>query len=223
MGSADAGYAIHEAVFTAAEIDALLAAIESQPIRWSRAGARHVLACAPIAAIARDARLIRMASAWLGATAVPFRATLFNKDPDANWLVAWHQDTALPLESRRAAAGWGPWSSKKGITYAHAPASALGCVIALRIHLDESSADNGPLRVLPGTHVLGVLSDEQVHEHARRVQFRECRAPAGAVVAMRPLLIHASSKSRTSRPRRVLHVEYAGSMEIAPGMRLHAA
>ena len=29
---------------------------------------------------------------------------------------------------------------------------ALERVIALRIHLDDSTADNGPLRVLPGTH-----------------------------------------------------------------------
>jgi hypothetical protein len=40
---------------------------------------------------------------------------------------------------------------------------------------------------------------------------------------MRPLLIHASSKSTTDLPRRVLHFEYSASMEIAPGVWLRAA
>jgi ectoine hydroxylase-related dioxygenase (phytanoyl-CoA dioxygenase family) len=37
-------------------------------------------------------------------------------------------------------------------------------VIALRVHLDDSIASNGPLRVLPGTHKLGVLDDESMHQ-----------------------------------------------------------
>ena len=51
---------------------------------------------------------------------------------------------------------------KDGISYAHAPASALCQVLALRVHLDESNSDNGPLRVLSGTHVKGVLTDEAI-------------------------------------------------------------
>ena len=32
----------------------------------------------------------------------------------------------------------------------------------MRLHLDDSLADNGPLRVLPGTHRLGRLSDVEI-------------------------------------------------------------
>jgi hypothetical protein len=42
----------------------------------------------------------------VGAKAWPFRATLFNKSPSSNWLVAWHQDTALPLRERRELPRW---------------------------------------------------------------------------------------------------------------------
>ena len=128
-----------------------------------------MLECRPVAHLARDPRLIDIASRWLGATAIPFKATLFEKSPDANWLVSWHQDTALPILQRRDLAGWGPWSNKCGITYAHAPGRVLEKVMALRVHLDDSTADNGPLRVLPGSHSHGVLSDAQVHELAQRV------------------------------------------------------
>jgi hypothetical protein len=40
---------------------------------------------------------------------------------------------------------------------------------------------------------------------------------------MRPLLIHASSKARNNEPRRVLHIEYADSLDLAPGIRLAIA
>src|ERR1700722_7697316 len=68
----------------------------------------------------------------LGTDAMAFRATLFEKLPDSNWLVAWHQDTALPLRERRDVPGWGPWSVKDGVAYAHAPAHVLGGGLALR-------------------------------------------------------------------------------------------
>jgi ectoine hydroxylase-related dioxygenase (phytanoyl-CoA dioxygenase family) len=134
--------------------------------------------------------------------------------------VAWHQDTALPIESRVELAGWGPWSDKYGITYAHAPAQVLARIVALRVHLDDSHAENGPLRVLPGTHQLGVLSDTEVSEQARRIEPVECLALAGDVLAMRPLIIHASSKVRGDAPRRVLHIEYAGSLDLGNGLEL---
>ena len=223
MTSADAGYSTHPGVFAAAEVGTLLEAIAAQSITWSRAGARHVLDCAPITAIARDVRLLVIASQWLRGPAVPFKATIFDKNPEANWLVAWHQDTALPLAEYGVRPGWGPWSNKSGVTYAHAPASALERVIALRLHLDDSTADNGPLRVLPGTHRFGVLTDAEVHQHAQLITPVECRAAAGDVIAMSPLIIHASSKCANARARRVLHIEYAASMEIAPGVLLRAA
>ena len=172
---------------------------------------------------AHDSRLIEIASGWLGALATPFKATLFDKSTDANWLVAWHQDTALPMMSRQDAHGWGPWSEKDGITYAHAPASVLSRIIALRVHLDDSNAANGPLRVLPATHEQGVLTDAQVHELSKQISPVECHAPAGGVIAMRPLIIHASSKITTAAPRRVLHIEYAESLDPEPGMKLRVA
>ena len=218
-----AGYAIHPDVFSAREIGSIAAAIENVPLRRTRAGARHVLGVSPVEQVARDPRLFDIAACWVGRDATPFKATLFDKNPGANWLVAWHQDTSLPLEERREASGWGPWSEKEGVSYAHAPARALENVVALRVHLDDSFADNGPLRVLPGTHLLGVLTDAQVGEHARNVAPVECNVAAGGVVVMRPLIIHASSKAASERSRRVLHIEYASSLELESGLRLRVA
>jgi ectoine hydroxylase-related dioxygenase (phytanoyl-CoA dioxygenase family) len=172
---------------------------------------------------AKDKRLIRIARRWLGDGAIPFRATLFEKSARANWLVVWHQDTALPLESRNDSAEWGPWSLKAGILYAHAPAWALSRVLALRISLDASTGDNGPLRVIPGSHQAGVLSDDEILDLARTQETVEALVPRGGVLAMSPLIVHSSSKARGDGPRRVLHVEYADALDLGPGLRLAIA
>jgi ectoine hydroxylase-related dioxygenase (phytanoyl-CoA dioxygenase family) len=106
------------------------------------------------------------------------------------------------------------------VLYAHAPASALETVVALRLSLDDSTATNGPLRVLPNTHLKGVLSDEQIHALATDVAPVDCVAGAGGVVAMRPLTVHASSKSIDDKPRRVLHLEYAAAVSLSAGIEL---
>jgi ectoine hydroxylase-related dioxygenase (phytanoyl-CoA dioxygenase family) len=173
--------------------------------------------------LAREARLIELARTVLGSGAFPFRATLFDKSPAANWLVVWHQDTALPLQQRREVDGWGPWSVKDGLQYAHAPSAALAQVVALRVHLDDSGVDNGPLRVLPGTHGMGVLSDDEIHQLSTQLTATDCLAPRGGVVVMRPLIVHASSKSQSPAPRRVLHIEYAAASQIAPALTLAIA
>jgi ectoine hydroxylase-related dioxygenase (phytanoyl-CoA dioxygenase family) len=217
------GFAVIEGVFEASEIDAISSVLSGTFLVRSRAGARHLMQQPNVAAFARDARLLGLVRSVLGSEALPFRATLFDKSPTSNWLVAWHQDTALPLRERHEIPGWGPWSVKAGVLYAHAPASALDRILALRIHLDDSTESNGPLRVVPGTHQSGVLRDDAVSALAQERKPLDCLVPRGGVIAMYPLLIHASSKARIDAPRRVLHVEYAASMALEHGLELAIA
>jgi len=219
----NAGFSIVPEVLGTSEVDHLVSELERCSIHRSRAGARHLLSVPMILALAHEPRLIALAAGVLGPEPVPFGATLFDKSAHSNWLVAWHQDTALPLRERRDVKGWGPWSKKEGVVYAHAPADALAGVVALRLHLDDSTLENGPLRVLPGTHALGVLSDDQLHEVAQRIQPVACRVGRGGVLIMRPLLVHASSKVGGDAPRRVLHFTYAASQVFGHGLYLRAA
>jgi hypothetical protein len=139
--------------------------------------------------------LISLAARTLDSEPVPFGATLFDKSSNANWLVAWHQDRALPLVERREAAGWGPWSQKGGVVYANAPATALAKVVALRVHLDDSTAENGPLRVLPGTHTLGVLSNTR-RRHSTRARVCACLTCAQRPTASIPATGRPISRRR---------------------------
>ena len=162
-----------------------------------------------MADFARDPRLCDIARSFLGPAAFPFRATLFDKSGQSNWLVVWHQDTALPLREKHETRGWGPWSVKDGIHYAHAPANTLEQIVAIRVHLDDSTTDNGPLRVLPGTHNRGLLTDDEIHQLSLEIEPDECHIELGGLVLMCPLIVHASSKAKSHQSRRVLHIEYA--------------
>jgi len=220
----ESGFCLEESVLSESECELLTAALSCAFEGRGRAGARNLMRHTPVASIASDSRLLGIARRALGGGgAVPYRATLFEKSERASWLVAWHQDTALPLEARFESEEWGPWSRKAGVTYARAPAWALSRVVALRIHLDASTRENGPLKVIPGSHASGVLASEDVSAYARVRGHVECLVGRGGVLAMSPLLVHSSSKSRGGGPRRVLHLEYADALELAPGVRLAVA
>jgi hypothetical protein len=217
------GYSIFPNIFSSVEIFALTSELSQAQLKRSRAGARHILSVPVMRNIAEDSRLLEIAFAVLGPAAIPFRATLFDKSPSSNWLVAWHQDTALPLTGKVETPGWGPWSVKEGVIYSHAPNDALEQVLALRVHLDDSTPNNGPRRVLPDTHCGGVFTDSEIQELASKSDAVECTVATGGVIAMRPLVIHASSKSENDLPRRVLHLEYASRIELSDGLRLAIA
>ncbi len=221
--STDLGFRIVSGVLGPGETSHLLRTLETSQVTRSRAGARHLMKYPAVSDVANDPRLLAIARGFLGSSTVPFRTTLFDKASARNWLVPWHQDTALPLQERRDVPGWGPWSMKVGITYAHAPATALSRVVALRLHVDDSREDNGPLRVLPGTHTLGVLTEADTERLVREIPAVDCLVPSGGVVAMRPLILHASSKAEADHPRRVLHIEYVDSLEVDDGLRIAIA
>jgi hypothetical protein len=223
MIQADQGYSILPGIFIQAEMVAVAGKLVGKALQRTRAGARHVLNVPVVRDLSTDPRMLDIARQFVGGAAVPFRATLFDKSSTANWLVVWHQDTALPLRQRVERDDWGPWSTKAGVLYAHAPAWALEEVVALRVSLDDSTTQNGPLRVLPGTHLGGVYTDEQIERLVQSTVPVDCVTPSGGVIAMRPLTVHASSKSTDSRPRRVLHIEYAATVHFGSGLELAVA
>ncbi len=117
----------------------------------------------------------------------------------------------------------GPVVEQGGRPLRAAPSWALEQVVALRISLDDSLSNNGPLRVLPDSHLNGVLTDTAIEQLVRTGTPLDCVARSGGVVAMRPLTVHASSKAIDDQPRRVLHIEYAATLNLAAEIELAAA
>jgi ectoine hydroxylase-related dioxygenase (phytanoyl-CoA dioxygenase family) len=81
-------------------------------------------------------------------------------------------------------------------------------MLAIRIHLDDCNADNGPLRVVPGSHKHGFLSDRPIQDWPKSGAVT-CVASRGDAILMRPLLLHGSSPATVPGSRRVIHLEFA--------------
>lgn len=137
------------------------------------------------------------------------RSILFDKTPQENWPVAWHQDTTLAVAGRAEIPGYGPWSIKDGVVHVQPPVPVLERMVTLRLHLDDTPSTQGALRVLAGSHRCGRLDGPAIREWRLR-EARVCACGPGDVLWMRPLLLHASSRAADpERRRRVLHFEFA--------------
>ena len=172
-------------------------------------GVRNLLEVLPAAAeIAADPRLRSLVSPVLGERCFAVRGTLFDKIPGANWSLFWHQDSIITVQERREVAGFSKWAQKAGVWHVEPPFAIFERMLTLRVHLDDCGPTNGPLRVLSGSHRGGWL-DHELDEWKRSAAEVTCTVPAGGVVVMRPLILHASSAAESPSHRRVLHIEYA--------------
>lgn len=161
----------------------------------------------------------QLVTACLGKECFAVRGILFNKTPESNWKVTWHQDKTIAVRERRDVASFGPWSVKAGVPSVQPPASVMARMVAIRLHLDDSHEGNGPLRMIPGSHKAGCLSTEEVATWRERPSV-VCTVPRGGAILMRPLLVHASSSCSKPEPRRVVHLEFAAE-DLPSGLEWH--
>ncbi|MGA3172516.1 MAG: phytanoyl-CoA dioxygenase family protein [Chthoniobacteraceae bacterium] len=180
------------------------------------AGARQLAARVPtVARVASSQSTAKILRSLGSPGAFLVRSIFFDKQPGANWKAAWHQDLTIAVLERRETPGFGPWSQKAGMSHVQPPAAVIEGMITLRLHLDDCDADNGALRVLPGSHRGGILSAEQIQCWRKKEPEAICAVAKGGILAMRPLLLHASSPALRPRHRRVIHLEFA--MDELPG------
>ncbi len=161
-----------------------------------------------IRTLAEDPRLQQLLMSMGVDGARPVRAVFFDKNPAHNWRVPWHQDLTIVVRKREEVSGYGPWSVKEGVPHVQPPAELLARMVTLRVHLDDCEADNGALRVRPGSHLAGRLPCDAIAGWADASEIT-CAIRAGGVVAMRPLLLHASAPAIRPAHRRVIHLEYS--------------
>lgn len=147
-------------------------------------------------------------SGHLTPEAVAIQAIAFNKTAATNWKVAWHQDLMFPFAARVSSEGFDLPTVKQGIDYARPPAGVLEELLAVRLHLDDCDATNGPLRISPGTHCGGILATDDISGLVAEHGEETCVAKCGQILLMRPLALHASSPAMEPKNRRVLHLVY---------------
>lgn len=209
------GYAVFNGVLSHDEVEHLRAAVAAIPrgeeVRRKRSvyGVRNLLEiCPAVQLLAASPRIRHFVTPVLGDNSFAVRAIFFDKVPDANWSLGWHQDSVISVSEQHEVSGFVAWSCKAGVWQVQPPAYVLSNMIAVRVHLDDCGANNGPLRVIPGSHRKGWLDDE-IDEWKRRVPEVTCDVECGGIVTMCPMTLHASAPSKSVGHRRVIHIEYA--------------
>jgi ectoine hydroxylase-related dioxygenase (phytanoyl-CoA dioxygenase family) len=210
------GYSVISNVLDSQDTDEIARAVGGMPGTY--AGTRSLLElewCARLAErLANEPRIRR----FLPVSARAVQCTLFAKTAESNWLVSLHQDLRIPVAERIESAACSGWSRKEGNTFVQPPVSVLESIVAVRLHLDDCDEGNGALRVMPGSHRLGRLSSDEAQREREARGERVVSVLRGGAMVMRPLLLHASSKSLVASPRRVLHFVY-GEAELPEGLR----
>ena len=158
---------------------------------WIQAPSRRPVPLAPL-------------NAWLAGTDLParmegrpVRALLMAKGEGQDWDIGWHRDTTFAVRAPKAVKGFDGWVDKGPFWQVQAPLDLVSRVRSLRLHLDDSGPDTGPLLVKPGSHRGEAGEPRAVH------------AKRGDAILMHPLLLHASERPEAPAPRRVLHLEWA--------------
>jgi hypothetical protein len=207
------GLCVIEGALNQHEIDRLKQAVEQLATPQNgRGGVRNLLDFTAIRDLARHPAVRAIVEAILGPEARVVRGILFDKTSDANWKVPWPQAVSIAVAQRIEAEGYGPWSIKAGVNHVQPPASVLEQMLSIRIHLDDCPEENGALKVIPGSHRRGKIPEARVAELAAAGPAIVCPVNAGGVLAMRPLLLHASSAATNPGHRRVVHFDFSAAM-----------
>ena len=204
----DAGCATIEEVIDAHSVAHIVEEIATLSTRAH--GLRHLQGKSEtVRALCHDERVLELARSVIGPDAFVVRSLFFDKNETANWKVAWHQDLTIAVKDKVDTAGFGPWSVKDGVVHVQSPIALLERMVTVRVHLDDCAINNGPLRVLPGSHRSGRLSAQEIEAWKGRVTEKVCLVQRGGIVMMKPLILHASSPAAEPRHRRVIHLEFA--------------
>ncbi len=177
--------------------------------------ARNPLEVIPeVESIWQQSVLSKVLSSVLGHDFGLVRGLFFDKPPGRSWWLPWHKDLTIAVKNNQLPSElFTQPTLKAGVPHVIAPVEVLEQMLTIRIHLDDVTAENGPLRVIPGSHLTGkeIIAND--------MEPATIFATAGDALAMRPLLSHSSGDSSpgTNRHRRILHLEFAASELLADG------
>lgn len=187
------GFKIVPDILSDFEIEELSSLCETA--NGNSAGSRNFLLSDRMRQLAKEIASHNLLQPLLPRAAVAVQCSYFKKDPSVNWLVGLHRDKFIPVRRKFDSPGWTSWSVKEGVHFVQPPHEVLESLVAVRLHFDDTSSENGALQLIPGSH----CSEEAKHRITSEVS-------RGGALAFHPLVQHASSKILNGMQRRVLHL-----------------
>lgn len=138
----------------------------------------------------------------------------FDKPPTSNWFVPYHQDISISVNQKTEVPNYKNWTQKKGQYGVQPPLKILENSTTIRIHLDDTTIENGALKVLPESHTKGIIrTDQKDWDTATE---KVCDVKSGGVMLMKPLTLHASHRTKNEKRRRVIHLEFCDQKLESP-------
>jgi ectoine hydroxylase-related dioxygenase (phytanoyl-CoA dioxygenase family) len=198
------GFFVVDGVFSAAEVEEMRAAVESEAIRreMQAQGAdrktvhlldlttRHPL----FLALARSEKILAEVRPLLGNNIQLVHSKLATKPPVAKGgVIKWHQDFAF---------------------FPHTNSD----VLAVMVMLDDATPDNGCMKMVRGSHKRGMLDHtikgvftrycQEPQHWADESQHVDITPRAGGMSIHHALTLHSSPNNRSGRPRRGITFQY---------------
>lgn len=208
------GFAVINDIYTAAEVAAMLSEIQAADTSGDTfrktndlfAIRQCVKEIPGLLNIVFNARLHQLIADLSGNDYFITKSIYFDKPSESNWFVAWHQDLTISVNRKEEIEGFGPWTVKQNQFAVQPPLHILENNFTIRIHLDNTTAENGALKVIAGSHAKGIYRPETIDRTTEKEV--TCEVPAGGVMMMKPLILHASGRTTNQQQRRVLHIEF---------------
>ncbi|WP_295672446.1 phytanoyl-CoA dioxygenase family protein [uncultured Mucilaginibacter sp.] len=220
---ADRGFAVFDNIYTSDEIENIESIINKadRSKKTFRQTAdlfaiRQFLKEIPVVKpLIFNQKLKSISKALFGNDYFVVKSIYFDKPEKSNWFVAWHQDLTISVDKKMETTGYSSWTIKQDQFAVQPPVEILKDIFTIRIHLDDTDENNGALKVIPGSHLKGIYRAENI-DWNKETQVT-CNVNGGGVMIMRPLLMHASDRTTSSKTRRVIHIEFS-SAKLAEGL-----
>ncbi|RNC85320.1 MAG: phytanoyl-CoA dioxygenase [Balneola sp.] len=208
------GYSILSDLYSDREISQILACIES-----TEQGGESFMKAKDLFAIRQliknvpeltgllfNGKLIELLSDLSESEYFLTKAIYFDKPGESNWFVAYHQDLSISVDKKVELENYSNWTFKKGQYGVQPPIEILQDTITIRIHLDKTDEKNGALKIIPKSHLNGIIrTGSKGWDIENEVV---CKVEKGGAMLMKPLALHSSNRTTNGKKRRVIHLEF---------------
>lgn len=211
------GFEIVESVYSNKEIDEILDLLNSIDVEGKFGIREFLLDNLEISEKVFNPKLRQLLKRLSPKCDKSIKSIYFDKPPSANWVVNWHQDLTINVSNKIKAAGYKNWRVQKDRTIVQPDQGMLESIFTIRVHLDNSTIENGALRVIEESHKKGVVNIKNWIKSKKGIE-KICEVNKGGVLIMKPLTLHSSRRTENDEKRRVIHIEFT-DRELPSGLR----